>query len=211
MSITDDETSVAPANNAAIEAKSGARAAIIKRVLAGAIVLLLLATGVILYQERQKAARASAQKAATRARYDQDLAAVKSSLALLRERISAGPSYYSYTRELGEVLAATENFLRSHPVDELPPTREIIKAAVDDYFLAQECWKKKLDNRFNYVASERIDDASRLLPASDPLYGRITLRFPKLQQAEGRPIDLDVAMRTAWQSAEARLNGLSRE
>jgi hypothetical protein len=92
----------------------------------------------------------------------------------------------------------------AHREDELPPSRTAIRAALDDYLLAHDCWQKKLENRFAFVDSGSIDSSSRFLTAGDPLHSRLSQQFPALKK--GGAIDLDTAIQEAWRSANLRLS-----
>ncbi len=141
-----------------------------------------------------------------RMQYKQDFKVAMQSFAMLEQTIKQGVSYHSYTLRLKDATTATEIFLQAQPADQFPPSREMLKNALEDYFLARICWKRKLDNRLDFVDSEEIDKNSSLLSPSDPLYPRLVSRFPDLKADKANPsIDIDVAIRTAWQTAQSRL------
>lgn len=145
-----------------------------------------------------------------RMRYSQDLKVAMQSFTMLEQTIDQGVSYHSYSLRLKDATTAMEIFLQAQPVDQFPPSREMLKNALEDYVLARICWKRKLDNRLDFVDSEEIDKNSNLLPPSDPLYLRLVDRFPKLKADHTKSsIDIDVAIRTAWQMAQSRLKEAS--
>ncbi|MEW6735868.1 MAG: hypothetical protein AB1489_31535 [Acidobacteriota bacterium] len=177
-----------------------------------AIIVLPLGGTLLFFQWRAERARhqQELQHQAMRMRYIADLKTMLESFEPLRRTIAMGASYHSYTLRLQEVVASTQVFLRSQPNDLLPPSRTEIKSSLDDYFLARECWKRKLELRLNFIDSDNIDKNARHLPTSDPLYQRVIERFPNLaveaaSQAATPGLDLDIVLRAAWRSADTHL------
>lgn len=120
----------------------------------------------------------------------------------LQKDITRGISFFSYNQQLVEIVDDLTDIVTIHPQDFFSPSRDKLRAAVDDYLLARECWQKKLDNRLNFIDSQTMDKESNQLFSNDPLFAKIVLRFPDLAPKNDKKIiDIDKAMELSWQSA----------
>jgi hypothetical protein len=179
--------------------------------IAGVMLLVTLSALAGLFFYKQSVARKAAQQEAAHARalYRDNLTQVMASFDALQQAIATGVSFTSYNERLLEVVSATEILVQTNLQDELPPSREAVKNALAEYMLAHDCWSKKLDNRLAFIDSEGIDHDSSRLAANDPLYVRLIAELPVLatgnSAAAGKPIDLNAAIKLAWQQAAAKL------
>lgn len=168
-----------------------------------ALVVIVIFLGAALLRERQEAQRKRLE-AQRLSEFKADARAAVHALDTVQAAIEVGVLYADYAKRVADAKAVVDRFLLKWPVDLVPPLRNSVSQAMDNFALALEVWGQRMKG--GSWISEEHELAPRLLSVP----GVKTRIEPGWRGTyHGEPdrnvIDLDPAQQKLWAEATIQL------